>query len=364
MSERPRRLHVPPKYLKDYEVEPSLTQTEPRSSTSSSTPTSPAPTTVSEPAAKKPKIVRTAAAPENQTPSTALLSYSPKSEEGVVEKPAVEEPAAEPETDQIEEGDIETYPPVKGSQTFKDSDGKVFTEQELKDLIKQLYVSKNFSGAFSGIGTIKRELYLTRKIHAPDRLISEAVCENPVYAMHVLSRHKFRTQNYNVNSFGELLQADLGHMFKFQGYNYFLLVQGRYIYRARCKNDLIFKPIFPDVFSLKMWTFKLKDKPAENTTACFTKLLQEEPGLKIRELQCDKGTEFEAKLFQDFLDKEHIRFSERTGQHKASKRQLNYSRSLSQPLSLFSGYAESSIGQLKRLLFKQLRQGKLQKLRF
>ena len=106
-----------------------------------------------------------------------------------------------------DEGIIDTYPPEEPAKTFTDSEGQIYNVQQLKDLVKKLYVSKDWPAAFSGIDTMKRELYLLRKISAPSWLISEALNENPVYVMSVLSKKNLHTQHYDVNSFGEIKKA-------------------------------------------------------------------------------------------------------------------------------------------------------------
>ena len=221
MSQRPRRETRLPSYLKDYNIEKEEPKSEKRKKKETEKEKKEAEKTKSDVPIKVPKAKTVALlqspppalpATENNTfilppspplpPSTTTPTVHKGTETNL---PVLQENQSEQSTP--DEGIIDTYPPEEPAKTFTDSEGQIYNVQQLKDLVKKLYVSKDWPAAFSGIDTMKRELYLLRKISAPSWLISEALNENPVYVMSVLSKKNLHTQHYDVNSFGEIKKA-------------------------------------------------------------------------------------------------------------------------------------------------------------
>jgi hypothetical protein len=118
-----------------------------------------------------------------------------------------------------------------------------------------------------------------------------------------------------VRFYGELLQADIAYMFKWDEFQYFLLVI--------------------DCFSMKIFTEPLKSKSSEDVALALTKIIKEF-GSEIIELQTDRGKEFLGRSCQSLLKKEHIVYRSKFGRNKAN-------------------FAENAIGRVKRKLYMLLR---------
>lgn len=89
--------------------------------------------------------------------------------------------------------------------------------------------------------------------NVPLSRIYKILQKQPFYLYQVKKIERFPRRFYDVQSFAELFQADLAHMFDSgDGYSYFLLVT--------------------DVFSNKIWTFPLKTKAKNEVKDAFEKL--------------------------------------------------------------------------------------------
>lgn len=233
--------------------------------------------------------------------AAAAADYEPPAEEAAPlpspQMPAGEEEEARAASPQLaSEG--KSAEEEEGGQTFTDAEGRVYNRQQLVDLIRQLYKSPNFAGSFGGIDTMRREIFLTRRLAVPSSIIIDALNEEPVYVTHILSRKVLETQHYHPISYGDLMQCDTAHMYPYGGMNYFVL--------------------FQDLFSYKLFTFAIERIDGDSVTNCLSRLLKSEPDLRINCIQSDAGTEYINKTFQALLKKHSIVYRKRSGQHKAS----------------------------------------------
>jgi len=113
--------------------------------------------------------------------------------------------------------------------------------------------------------------------------------------MHLKSKPLKNRRHYFLNFYGELLQADLGVIFEFDNFKYFLLVI--------------------DCYSLKIKVKCLKNKQSETVLNAFTAIL-DDFNTEIYKVETDQGTEF--SLVKNFCKKNHIIFKYKFGANKAN----------------------------------------------
>ena len=83
---------------------------------------------------------------------------------------------------------------------------------------------------------------------------------------------------------------DSAHILDFEGYKYFLVMQGKCACEMPQNTVTDCKTFFSDLFSLRIWTFKIDAITSENAAECLKKVLENEPGLRIQLIQRDMGT--------------------------------------------------------------------------
>jgi len=91
------------------------------------------------------------------------------------------------------------------------------------DILK-LSQSKDFDGAFSGPANLRKFLYTDFGEDIPLRRIYNILKKSPDYLQNLRPVRRFPRRHYQVYSFGQLLEMDLGFMKKFKTFNYFLAV--------------------------------------------------------------------------------------------------------------------------------------------
>jgi len=131
--------------------------------------------------------------------------------------------------------------------------------------------------------------------------------------MHLKPKANIERRKYDLNCYGELIQCDLGYMFEFEDFKYFLL--------------------FIDCYSLKIFVEPLKSKTSESVFLAF-KSIYDKFSSKIYVVQTDKGQEF--SQCRQFCKENEIIFQYKYGKNKAS-------------------FAEWGILTIKRRLYKILR---------
>lgn len=154
-------------------------------------------------------------------------------------------------------------------------------ENKLTDLeIKRLWQDKDFYASFSGINNFKAAIFTTYGEKISTKRIQNILADIPSYVSRIKPRKRFPRRPYDVYGFGQLLQADLGVMFKFNNFYYFLLVI--------------------DVFSRKIFCKPLKRKTSDEVKSAFNEIFAEINN-PIQVIQTDQGAEFKGlkRYFED-----------------------------------------------------------------
>lgn len=179
--------------------------------------------------------------------------------------------------------------------------------------IKNLWLDTNFLGSFTGINNFQASLYTTFGEKISKKRLQSILDQIPSYVSRIKPRNKFPRRPYDVYGFGQLLQADLGVMFKFDSFYYFLLVI--------------------DVFSRRVFTRPLRTKETNTVKEAFEEIISEINN-RIEVIQTDSGAEF--KGLKRFFEEKDIRH-----QYKYGKTKCNF--------------AESAIFSIKLRLYTALR---------
>lgn len=191
-----------------------------------------------------------------------------------------------------------------------------FIEKMEDSEIKQLWQNEDFIGAYSGLKTFKALLFTTYGENIPLKRLKSILEDIPSYVARQRPPKKFPTRSYHVYGFCTLMQADLGVMFKFEDFYYFLLLI--------------------DVFSRKIFTRPLKNKKTSTVKEAFEDIF-ETINNRISVMQTDSGAEF--KGLKNFFASKNIRHQYKFGITKCN-------------------FAESAIYQIKLKLYTALRSNK------
>lgn len=163
-----------------------------------------------------------------------------------------------------------------------------------EDILK-LYQNPNFPGSFSGIKNLKHFIKTDLNEDVSEKRLYAVLKTLPNYIYQLKPIRKFPVRNYVVDSFGELMEMDLGFMAPFNKFRYFLCLV--------------------DVFSWHIWAVALRKKSGpvvgKALTATFDSIKS-----PITKIQADSGTEFigNKKLFEE----RHIIFQTKHLRNKAA----------------------------------------------
>jgi hypothetical protein len=180
--------------------------------------------------------------------------------------------------------------------------------------ILQLWRSPTFSGSYRGIRTFQLLLKTDLNIDVSQKKLYELLRNDPIFLIHQKPIRKFDRRAYDVNNYGELVQADIAYMFQYNDYKYFLIAV--------------------DCFSSKTFTVSLKSKDSKSVAKAFEEIFRQF-NAPIYEIQTDRGKEFQGECKKLFAAK-NILYSEKFGKNKAN-------------------FAENGILILKKRLYKLLR---------
>ncbi len=178
----------------------------------------------------------------------------------------------------------------------------------------QLWRSPNFFGSYRGVKTFQILLKTDLNIDVTQERLYKLLKTDPIFLIHQKPQRNFQRRSYDLQNYGELVQADIAYMFDYDSYKYFLLVV--------------------DCFSSKIFVSPLKSRDSATVAKEFEKILSE-INAEVYEIQTDGGKEFLgpcAKLFK----KKKILFRRKFGKNKAN-------------------FAEHSILMVKQKLYKLLR---------
>jgi len=90
--------------------------------------------------------------------------------------------------------------------------------------ILKLSQDPSFSGSFAGLRTLRRFLYTDYGEHIPLKRLYSIMNKSPDYLMNLRPVRQFTRRHYEVYSFAQLIEADLGFMSAYKKFRYFLLV--------------------------------------------------------------------------------------------------------------------------------------------
>lgn len=160
----------------------------------------------------------------------------------------------------------------------------------------QLWRDPTFNGSYRGIKTFQILLKTDLDITVSENHLYKLLKTDPIFLIHQKPQRNFARRSYDIQNYGELVQADLAFMFEFDSYKYFLLVI--------------------DCFSSKIFTVPLKTKDSKEVSNAF-KIIFEKFASKIYEIQTDQGTEFLGKSKQLFKEN-NILYRVKIGKNKAN----------------------------------------------
>lgn len=194
-------------------------------------------------------------------------------------------------------------------ETSKDKDSDKLTEK-----ILQLWHDPNWIGSYRGVKTLQLLLKTDKNIEISTKKLTNILKNDNLFLMHLRPKLKIKRRHYFLNCYGELLQSDLGFMFEYEEYKYFLLVI--------------------DCYSLKIFVKSIKNKTSAVVLEAFEEVLKHFSDTTIQKIEVDQGTEF--NLVSKYCKKHNILFKYKYGQNKAN-------------------FAEWGILMIKRRLYKILR---------
>jgi hypothetical protein len=178
----------------------------------------------------------------------------------------------------------------------------------------ELWRSPNFAGSYRGIKTFQVLLKTDLNIEVSQERLYRLLKTDPIFLIHQAPQRKFQRRSYDLQNYGELVQADIAYMFEYNSFKYFLLVV--------------------DCFSSKIFTFPLKSRDSATVAKAFEKLMSQFQS-EIYEIQTDRGKEFLGPCKKLFREK-HILYRQKFGKNKAN-------------------FAEHSILLVKRKLYQLMR---------
>lgn len=175
--------------------------------------------------------------------------------------------------------------------------------------ILRLYRDPTFPAAFSGMRNFQTYLKTELNEDVPLTKLLSIFKKEPFYVVSQRQITRFPRRKYDVKSFGELVQADLGQLYPYDGFRYFL--------------------VLVDIFSHRVWAEPLKSKNTKDVKSAFTKIFHsiqpEINGCKIHfygikspisHISTDQGLEF--KSLKKYFESQGILLTFKYGKTKAS----------------------------------------------
>lgn len=167
--------------------------------------------------------------------------------------------------------------------------------KNISDLeILRLWRDINFSGSYRGVKTFQILLKTDLNIDIPESRLYKVLKQDHIFLIHSRPKRNFDRRHFDLNYYGELVQADLAYMFEFDGYKYFL--------------------VLIDCYTNKIVAKAIKDKSSSSVFACF-ETLKKELNCDITKLETDQGKEFSS--IKQFCKQHNIIFKYKFGQNKA-----------------------------------------------
>ncbi len=163
------------------------------------------------------------------------------------------------------------------------------------DEILRLWRDPKFSGCFSGISNFKSALEYEKNITLSKTELYDILKKDRNFLLETRKiKKRIPRRAMNVHGYGILFQADLGQLFPFNDYVYFLLCV--------------------DIFSRKIFCRPLKTKKAAEVERAFNAIFVE-ANVKPEKIETDKGSEFHNNRL--FFKKNNIFLKVKVGANKA-----------------------------------------------
>lgn len=104
------------------------------------------------------------------------------------------------------------------------------TEEETIELIRRLWSSRTFAGAFGGISTVRHFLKTEKNISVSRRLVAKALHSIKEYTTTLARRQTFQRRQYQIRASRQLGQFDLAFIPHIdRGFKGFFILQGVYL---------------------------------------------------------------------------------------------------------------------------------------
>jgi len=165
------------------------------------------------------------------------------------------------------------------------------SDKEVIDLWKD----PQFEGSFRGIKAFQTILKTNLNIDISENRLHNIFKNEPFYLIH--QRRKIvKRRSYDLHGLGELLQADLGYMYTYKDFKYFLLVV--------------------DCYSSKLFVEPLKTRDSVTVANALERIIKSFKA-QIYKLETDRGSEFfgaARKVFKKY----GIYYKSKFGKHKAN----------------------------------------------
>ena len=149
-----------------------------------------------------------------------------------------------------------------------------YTDEE----VLQLWRNPEFSGAFTGLSTFKSALEYEKNIKISRKKLFDILRRDKNFLLETKKIQKVPVRRKTIqHGYGTKFEIDLGQMFEFEGYNYFLACI--------------------DVYSRRAFARALKTKTAKEVEDAF-KSVCEEAQVIPDVVQTDQGKEFRPEFFK------------------------------------------------------------------
>ena len=159
---------------------------------------------------------------------------------------------------------------------------------KLEQALARLFYNPRAPGSYGGLKALQHAV--DRRLKPKKDKVLQWISGQDTYTLHKPVRRKFQRSRVMVSSMDDQWQADLVDVAKLSREN-----EG-YRYLLTCI----------DVLSKYAWVVPIKDKTGKTLVQAFSSILEE--GRKTNRLQCDKGTEFTNRVFQQYLKEQKIDF--------------------------------------------------------
>ena len=159
--------------------------------------------------------------------------------------------------------------------------------------MENIYFDPKHPASFGGVNKLVQAVSPHNRKEVLDWLKGQRV-----YSLHKPARRRFTTRTIRTSHPDSQWQADLNDMISHKDGSY------RYILTVI------------DVFSRYAWARPLKTKTGEEMVRAFNSIFKE--GRIPHYLQTDQGKEFENRIFQNFLQKHHVKYFSVKSPYKAS----------------------------------------------